>query len=241
MRLMLVHLKVHLVEFLRQPSYVVTSLLFPTMFFAFFGVPNIEHKSGAILLTGSFACFAVIGISFFQLTINIANDRDHSFAKYLRTLNFSFPHFVAAKSLAYFFLSALAVACVLAYSWLSVSLEMPTAQWFKFLSAIAFGFLPFSALGFAVGSLVSAKNSVPVGNLIYLPLSFAGGLWMPPHVLPQKIQTLSKYLPTRHYGNLVWEAGLRNSWDLAAMNKLVLFTGICLLVAWGVRKQNFSK
>ena len=35
-------------------------------------------------------------------------------------------------------------------------------------------------------------------------MTFAGGLWKPPEALPEVVQDVSVYLPTRHYGELVW-------------------------------------
>jgi ABC-2 type transport system permease protein len=67
------------------------------------------------------------------------------------------------------------------------------------------GSLPFIALGFALGYL--AGNAAPaVANLIYVPLSFASGLFIPVAQLPSFAQQVAPYLPTYHYGQLAWGA-----------------------------------
>jgi ABC-2 type transport system permease protein len=45
-----------------------------------------------------------------------------------------------------------------------------------------------------------------VANLIYVPLSFASGLFIPVAQLPSFAQQVAPYLPTYHYGQLAWSA-----------------------------------
>jgi ABC-2 type transport system permease protein len=114
---------------------------------------------------------------------------------------------------------------------LSVSLtpaDLPLASWLEFAMALFLGGCVFCPLGFALGFWTTEKSSLPIGNLIYLPLTFAGGLWKPPHILPTSIQEISKYLPTRHYGEILWSVvkqeplAPKNVWSLAAF--AVLFS-----------------
>lgn len=46
----------------------------------------------------------------------------------------------------------------------------------------------------------------PIANLIYLPLSYASGLWQPVDGLPHFLQQLVPYLPPYHYGRIAWYA-----------------------------------
>ena len=45
-----------------------------------------------------------------------------------------------------------------------------------------------------------------MAHLIYMPLSFASGLFMPLSQLPSFVQQVAPYLPTYHYGQLAWSA-----------------------------------
>jgi ABC-2 type transport system permease protein len=45
-----------------------------------------------------------------------------------------------------------------------------------------------------------------VANLVYLPLAFASGIFMPLEQLPGFVQRLAPYLPTYHYAQLAWSA-----------------------------------
>jgi len=42
-----------------------------------------------------------------------------------------------------------------------------------------------------------------VVNLIYLPMSFMGGLWIPIHFLPKWPQAIAPAMPTYHLGQLM--------------------------------------
>jgi ABC-2 type transport system permease protein len=68
------------------------------------------------------------------------------------------------------------------------------------------GAVPFAALGFAIGYSVSAAAAPGVANLIYLPLSFASGLFIPLPSMPPFVQQVAPYLPTYHFAQLAWGA-----------------------------------
>jgi len=65
------------------------------------------------------------------------------------------------------------------------------------------GVLPFASMGLLIALLVPANAAPGVINLIYLPMSFASGIWMPITVLPHWLQKAAVVLPTYHYAQLV--------------------------------------
>jgi ABC-2 type transport system permease protein len=78
------------------------------------------------------------------------------------------------------------------------------AQFFKMMGLLTLGGLPFLLMGLAVGNFFAPKAVVPVANFFHLVLSFAGGLWKPPEILPKALQPITPWLPTYHYGVLTW-------------------------------------
>jgi ABC-2 type transport system permease protein len=64
------------------------------------------------------------------------------------------------------------------------------------------GSIPFLLFGVIVGYLGSAAQ--PVGTMLYLVLSFLGGLWMPVVAMPEKMQGIAKLLPTFSLASLGW-------------------------------------
>ena len=229
-------LRMSVQELLRQPTYIVTTMLFPSMFFWFFGVPNAETTDSAKLLTGSFCAFAVLGVVLFQLAVQTSQERALNWSFYLRTLPISLFEVLIYRLMASLVLSFAAVGLVVATAFLFTKLGPQDIPWVPFLGTLFLGGLPFLMLGLCLGYLVDGKSIVPVANLIYLPLSFAGGLWMPPNILPGLIKNISKDLPTRWYGDLVWDSLFQREPSLSLWVKL-LTLGLLLSGAFTVLYQ----
>ncbi|HEU5315858.1 MAG TPA: ABC transporter permease, partial [Chloroflexota bacterium] len=85
-------------------------------------------------------------------------------------------------------------------------IRMDAAQWVQIIGRLILGSIPFAALGFAIGYTVSAHAAPGFANLIYLPLSFASGLFVPLPSMPAIVQQIAPYLPTYHFGQLAWGA-----------------------------------
>ncbi len=73
-------------ENLRQPMYLISTFVFPSLFFWFFGIPNAPDPDGLAMLTASFCAFAVLSVVLFQFGIGVATDRETSWYSYLRVL-----------------------------------------------------------------------------------------------------------------------------------------------------------
>ena len=99
-------------------------------------------------------------------------------------------------------------------------------------------------MGICIGLSVNSRTVLPMANLIYLPLSFAGGLWMPPNILPKVVQNISIYLPTRMYGEILWADVLKTSveskniYGLAAYG--IVFFSLALILFYRVQEKNFK-
>jgi ABC-2 type transport system permease protein len=95
------------------------------------------------------------------------------------------------------------------------------------------GVLPFCAIGLFIGSLVSGQGAPAVANLIYLPMSFLSGLWMPLGVLPAFIGKMAPLWPAYHLGRLALGAVGQAPGEHQAMHvlALALFTVVFLALA----------
>ena len=70
------------------------------------------------------------------------------------------------------------------------------------MGVLLLGALPFCVLGQAFGYALGPNSAPVVVNLVYIPMSFASGLWMPIEQLPGFLQALAPYLPAYHLGQL---------------------------------------
>jgi ABC-2 type transport system permease protein len=102
----------------------------------------------------------------------------------------------------------------------------------RLLLVIAAGVLPFASLGLVIG-LVMPSNAAPgVINLIYLPLSFCGGLWMPIEALPHWLQTIAHGLPSFWFARLaLGTLGYFDGSEVIAWTLLAGYTVLFSLVA----------
>lgn len=206
LRLLWVHTYYITLELLRQPMYLISTLIFPSMFFWFFAVPNATDETRALMLTGSFAGFAILGVMLFQFGVAIAQEKETPWASYLRVLPVPGWLPLASRVISGLFFAIFAVLGVIATAELTTPLVFEVDVFQKFFGVLLLGSIPFGLLGLVIGLWCKPATALPVGNLVYLPLSFAGGLWVPPNALPDAVQKISEYLPTRMFGELIWNS-----------------------------------
>lgn len=110
---------------------------------------------------------------------------------------------------------------------------MPLSDFARLLATLVAGSLPFSAMGLALGYFAGPNSAPPTINLIYLPMSFCSGLWVPFMFLPKVVRQIALVLPPYHLSQLalaVVGAGNHES-NAAHWEVLLAFTLICLGIA----------
>jgi ABC-2 type transport system permease protein len=198
-RLLVAHTRTQVVELARYPSYVVPTLLFPALFFLVLGRDH--GRAAATLEMATFAGFAAIGVAFFQFGVGIAVDRASPWESYLRTLAVGARLRLAARVLAATPFAAAAAAAVVGAGLATTEATLTAVGWLELATTLLLGLVPFALLGIALGYLVPGRGALPVANLLYLGLSYAGGLWLPVRRLPAFVAGISPYLPTRTLGD----------------------------------------
>jgi ABC-2 type transport system permease protein len=79
------------------------------------------------------------------------------------------------------------------------------ATLFAFGVGMAFGAIVvilLCALGLAIGNFAGPNSAPATVNLIYLPMAFCSGLWIPFDVLPKGIQAVAPFLPSFHLSQI---------------------------------------
>ena len=239
MRLAAAHARAQTLELARHPSFVVPTLAFPALFFLFFVAPSSTIAPREAL--ASYLGFAVLGVAFFQFGVGIAVDRVSPWEAYLRTLPATpLTRFAARIAVAAVF-GFCSAAVVGAVAIVTVHPSLSWSRWASLGAALVLGSVPFALLGIAIGYWATPRGALPAANLLYLGLSYAGGLWTGPGRLPRSVESLSPYLPTRQYGELLWSAAL-GSLRLGTVGALALFASAFGLAAvWGYRRDEGSR
>lgn len=238
MRLIWLHWRYGLREVIRSPAFFVPTVLFPTLLFLFFGVANAKTAESATFVMASFSVYAVMGIAFYQFGIGIAEERGSPWETYVRALPISPMVRFVAMVLAALTVALVAVVVLLVAASQTTPAHLPPERWLGYALALAVGAVPFGLFGIALGYWVPPKAAVPIANLIYLPLAFAGGLWLPPASLPGPVARISVMLPSRMAGELAWAAAFGRPWSALDLIGIGGYTILFMVLAlWGFRRN----
>ena len=197
------HFKTTLLSLFRAPGFWVPTVLFPVMLYAMFGA-SVSNASISSFVMASFCAYAVIGVGFYQFGVSIATERETSWEKFQRVL----PKVFWPKLLSRLFAAGVfALIAVLLVVVVAEVLAKPNADTFAVIKLILASLvivLPFALFGVALGYWTTVRSAVPIANMIFLPLAYLGGLWAHPSQLPEVIQQISYYTPTRHAAEILW-------------------------------------
>ncbi len=93
-------------------------------------------------------------------------------------------------------MAAVAVTLVLGVGGWVLGARLPTEA-LGFALALVLATATLFALGLCVAAVArTARAATAVGNALFFPLAFFGGLWLPQPVMPEVLQRISGYTPT---------------------------------------------
>lgn len=199
--------KYEFLKLLRLPVYSVSIMMFPVMFYVLFGLLlNRGHDVGGVsvaaYLMASYGTFGVMGASLFGFGVGVAGERGLGWLQVKRASPMPpFAYFVA-KTLVCMTFSFIIVSVLLILGVAFGGVHMAFVQAAKLVMTLAAGSSTFCAMGVAIGYFAGPTSAPAIVNLIYLPLSFASGLWIPVEKLPSFIQRIAPFLPPYHLARL---------------------------------------
>jgi ABC-2 type transport system permease protein len=239
-RIYLLETRSEFLRVLRTPGSAVPLILFPLMFYAFFGVMLAHGKEGplqSLYALGGLSSFGVITPGLFGFGAGFAMDRGLGWLQVKRASPMPPAAYLLAKLGMSSLFSLLITLSLFAMAAGLAHVRMEPAQWSLLAITLVLGNIPFCALGLAVGAWVKPQSAPAVVNLIYLPMSFMSGLWMPLQFLPVFMQKLALFLPAYHLGRLAYSIiGLYPDAALPHVLALLGFTvGFLLIAARGYR------
>ena len=228
MRLAWLHARTSTLELLRYRSFSVPTLLFPTVAFLVFGR---RIDAPANVLMAFYAAFAVLGVSFYQFGVGIAAERVLPWFVFVRVLPVpGTARFLARILSALVFGLAAATTLVIA-ALATTAVELAGDRWLLFAATIALGSVPFALFGIALGYWLTPKGALPLANLLFLGLSYGGGLLSGSEQLPGSVAAISGYLPTRLWGNLLAAAVEGRRWSVPSVGGLLAYAVLFAVVA----------
>jgi ABC-2 type transport system permease protein len=241
-RTLAIYLKEAKYEFLtrlRLRAYSISTISFPLMFYVLFGLvlnPKDAPVGGVAIATyliPTYGTFGVMGASLFGTASGLAAERGLGWLQVKRASPMPpFAYFLAKVALGMIF-SAVVVLLLLLLGVTFGGVHLPLLDAAKLFAILVAGSLPFCAMGLAIGYFVGPNSAVATINLIYLPLSFCSGLWVPFIFLPKLLRQIAHFLPPYHLAQLalgVVGAGQHES-NWIHWEALIGFSLICLGVA----------
>jgi len=222
---------------LRLPVYSISTIMFPVMFYVLFGLLlNRGHEVGGVnvaaYMIATYGTFGVMGASLFGFGVGVAMERGLGWLQVKRASPMPPFAYFAAKVVTCMAFSAIIVALLMALGVLFGGVHFRGAEALRLFATLVMGSVCFCAMGLAIGSFAGPNSAPAIVNLLYLPMSFASGLWIPIEMLPRFLQRFAPMLPPFHLGQLaLGVVGAGQGVPLQHWEALIGFALLCLGIA----------
>ncbi|MBS0464375.1 MAG: ABC transporter permease [Proteobacteria bacterium] len=195
--------KYEFLRVLRTPGAAVPTLLFPPLFYLLFGIVlNRGSAAAAHYLFASYSVFGLMAPSLFGFGVAVAIERERGWLALKRVAPMPPGAYLLAKLAMAMIFGVLIFAVLAAMAAGMAGVRMPVSQWLELAAIALLGVVPFCALGLMIGARASANAAPAFVNLIYLPMAFLSGLWMPLSMLPKVIGQIAPAFPAYHLAQL---------------------------------------
>lgn len=222
------------VRYLRNPGFLLPTLLFPSVFYLMFGI-LLGHANSADApryLLASYGTFGVMAPGLFGFGVSLALERDTGLLTLKRALPMPPGAYLLGKMCMALLVAGIVSVILLCLAIFLAGVSLPPSRIAAFFALEVVGVLPFAALGLMLGTFVKGQGAPGVINLIYLPMAFLSGLWIPLPVLPSFLQSIAPLWPAYHLDQLALSAvGLGQGGEALHAAVLVGFTIAFVMIA----------
>jgi ABC-2 type transport system permease protein len=234
-------------KLLRAKSFSLSTIGFPVMFYLLFGIANRNATAGNIhiakYMLGGYACFGLIGAALFGIGVGLASELAAGWLELKRASPMPAPAYLFAKCATAVAFGLIIVSILTLIATTFGGVYLTPIELAKMLGMTMVGSISFASMGFLLALLVPANAAPAIVNLIYLPMSFLSGLWMPLRFMPHWLRSIAPALPTYHLSQLMLSIfGYQDTMSLAIhWNALLGFTMLMLGLSWLIfhrREQN---
>jgi ABC-2 type transport system permease protein len=233
--------KYEFLKLLRTRSFSLSIIGFPVMFYLLFGVANKHSFDGgfhiAKYMLGGYACFGLIGAALFGIGVGLSSELAAGWLELKRSSPMPVASYLLAKCLSAVAFGIIIVGLLTLIGVTLGGVVLTSTELVKMLGMTIVGSLAFASMGLFLAMIVPANAAPGVANLIYLPMSFLGGLWIPLQYLPHWLQLVAPFMPTYHLAQLmlsVYGYQQQGSSMMIHWNALAGFTMLMLGLSWMV-------
>lgn len=195
------------VRALRTKAFSLSVIGFPVMFYVLFGVVNrgetLHGQFIAKYLLATYAAFGVVGAALFGIGVGLAGERVSGWLELKRASPMPPLAYLAAKCIAAMAFGLIITTILCIVGTFAAGVHLSLADYARICAVSVIGGIPFACMGLLLAMLLPANSAPGIVNLIYLPMSYCAGLWIPLSVLPKWVQHIAPWLPTYHLGQLL--------------------------------------
>jgi ABC-2 type transport system permease protein len=230
--------KYEFLKLMRTKSFSLSTIGFPVMFYVLFGIANRNAFAGNVHLAkymlGSYACFGLIGAALFGIGVGVASELAAGWLELKRASPMPASGYLFAKCASAVAFGLIIVSILTAIATAFGGVSLTSTELIKMLGMTIVGSISFAGMGLLLALLVPANAAPAIVNLIYLPMSFLSGLWVPLRFMPHWLQGIAPALPTYHLSQLMLSIfGYQDSMSLTThWNALIGFTLLMLGLSW---------
>ena len=209
LRIFFIETRYEFVRMLRTRTFSLSVIGFPVMFYVLFGLllNRGEHFGGgqtaARYLLAGYAVFGAVGAALFGVGVGLAAELNAGWLELKRASPMPALAYLLAKCCTAMAFGVI-IVCLLVLLGLAFGhVSLTLSQFAAMIGLTLVNAIPFASMGLLVALLVPMNSAPGITNMIYLPMSFLGGLWLPTQALPHFLQVFAPVLPTFHAGQLM--------------------------------------
>ena len=217
---------------LRAPAFAVPFLVLPVAVYLLFGVVMAgdeiaKNPRVADFLFLGFCVMAVMGPALFGMGCTLAVERDAGLLKLKRALPAPPGAYLLAKFAMGMFFAAVAMALMIGTAAIAGKIGLDAGQLAVASAVLVVGSVPFCAIGLFIGAHCSGGLAPAIANLIYLPMLWLSGIFIP---LPGLMQKLVVIWPAFHLDQLAIHAiGLEGFQFMPPTMSFAVLLGVTLV------------
>jgi ABC-2 type transport system permease protein len=232
----LIEAKYTLLSTLRIPAFSIPMLGLPVFLYlllgvAVFGSQAEDDPNIAVYLFSGFLVFAISGPGLFGFGVSLAVERQYGTLNLKRAQPVPPAAYLLAKMIMAMACTGIVILLLIPLAVGFGHIQLTAGQIANLVLASMFGVLPFCAIGFLIGTLVSGSAAPGIVNLIFFPMLYLSGMFFP---LPEILKPWALLWPTFYLNQIAWSAagveGIINVKICIALllGITVLFTGLAV-------------
>lgn len=228
------------VVFLREPLAAFFGLVFPTVLLVVIGVaypgstdpdPAFDGRSLVEVYAPTTIVLGLATVAVFLLPVALGGDRERGILRRLSTTPAPPGALVAAQIAVHLVVVTAASLAAVVIGTLAFPFSPPeSVGWFAL--SFALGACSLLAVGALIGSVVpTASTGQAVGMLLYFPLLFFAGVYVPLEVMSDGIRTISSYTPAGAAARALSDSWIGSTPETSDLVVMVVFAAGAGLLA----------